>query len=695
MTRGALGIELYEPVEVGPLTVQALSLTLPGLRFPVDVSGGVRTFRHRRGDLEHVGLSLVPDALARWLDPRLRQVLGALDRPVAVWSDAPRIGIGLVAGAAALAFDLLWAPDGGDARFVVDNARGANLAGPALGYALRAVDAALGPVCARRGRIVTVEGAGAVLGRAILPAVGARAPAAARVRFGPLELDGDRLVAELDSTNPPPGLGADEVTALELALLVADADEALASGDVDEARRGYVAALEQAPRDAALARLVAEIDACAGGRDEAALGLLVESADPVEGGAVAARLLAGTGDIDGAREAVARAAARERFAPLAALHFRYLSQVEQQAPARLAALDEAVARAPALACVRWTRFEARVARGDVEGALADAEHLEAASAGYRARHAACACAARGLLAAGFSREAGRWFERALRYLPDDAAATAGFARSLIEVGKPERAFALLERAVALAERAGGSDADALLDLARLLATGLGDLPQAISRVRQVPSSSPRALEARALEARWRATVGDLAGASLSWAKVRDLVELSTDVESQAVEWLREAARFERAQQGDVLAAERHLAVALRAAPRDRAVGEEYRQAAAELAADRKRSQPEPEPEPEEDEATVMQRAEQLQAALRADPGDSELARALIDVLERLDRDQELYALVSARLEDADRGEREWLVPRARAVLERLEAQASAAGRFDEARLYRDARARLD
>ena len=48
-TRGALGIELYEPIEVGPLELVELEATFPGLRFPVDLSGGVPLFRHRRG----------------------------------------------------------------------------------------------------------------------------------------------------------------------------------------------------------------------------------------------------------------------------------------------------------------------------------------------------------------------------------------------------------------------------------------------------------------------------------------------------------------------------------------------------------------------------------------------------------------------------------------------------------------------
>jgi hypothetical protein len=48
-------------------------------------------------------------------------------------------------------------------------------------------------------------------------------------------------------------------------------------------------------------------------------------------------------------------------------------------------------------------------------------------------------------------------------------------------------------------------------------------------------------------------------------------------------WLTEAAQFENHSLGDVAAAERHLASALRLAPRDARVRKLYRQTAAVLA----------------------------------------------------------------------------------------------------------------
>jgi tetratricopeptide (TPR) repeat protein len=582
VTRGVLGLELYEPVEVGPLTVGALALLLPNLKFPVDLSGGVARFRHRRGDLERVELALPFDALTRFMAPRLKSVLKDVNRTL-VWGRSAGVGLGVAGGGAALAFDLLWVPTHGDARLAIARARGVGLTGPALGHAIRAVDSLLGELGTRRGRLVTIPAVGAVLGKALLPAVGARAPGAERVRFGDLAVAEDRVSVELDAELPPPALGVDAVRELELALLVADADDRLAAGDVDAAREGYVMALERGPRHPEVVRLIAEIDAAVGGRGEAALGLLVESLPAHRAGLVGAELLAKMGDLAGAREALREALRDEPFAPLAALAWCKLALLETNAADRRAALDAAVARAPGLAEARWARFEARLALGDVNGALADAEHLEAIYSGAHARHDACQRAARAVLAHGYVKDAGRLFERALRYLPDDAAATVGLARALLEAGHKERAVTLLERAIQLGERRGKPDADALVDLARLLADEIRDLPQAIARVREVSASSERLVEARRLEALWRSRLGDVAGASLAYGRMREAIELGARTDARTVEWLVEAALFEREARLEPAAAERHLGIALRLAPHDPVVAARYREVAAELA----------------------------------------------------------------------------------------------------------------
>jgi tetratricopeptide (TPR) repeat protein len=369
---------------------------------------------------------------------------------------------------------------------------------------------------------------------------------------------------------------------VELAELVRAADDDLARGDLDLARDGYVAALERAPRHPEICRLVAEIDAFAGGRAEAALSLLTESIPLSETGSIGATLLSRIGDVGGAIEALRGATRSEEYAPLAALLFCQVGALDPSAPGRQNALSEAVARCPALAEPRWARFDARLATGDTAGALSDAEHLEAAATGSRERHEVCRKAASRFLSLGYQRDAGRLFERALRYVPDDAAATAGLARALIETGRSERSVALLERAITLGSAKGDVPQGALVDLARILAK-MGDLPQAIARVRAVVAPSEELALARALEADWREKIGDLAGASLAHARLRETLELTPphDV-GAAVDWLTGAARFESEVRKDLRAAERHLAVALRLAPRDRGVGALYREMSARL-----------------------------------------------------------------------------------------------------------------
>jgi tetratricopeptide (TPR) repeat protein len=584
VTRGALGLELYETVELGPLEVRRLAVTLPNLKFPVDLSGGVRLFRNRRGRLEHLGLRLRLDVLARWLDARLREALGGLVRPVSVWRVAHGIGVGLVGTRGAVAFDVLWAPVEADARFVVARARGAELAGPALSVAMQVVDTAVGHSMTRAGRLVSLAGLAGAIVRDVMPAVGARAPTAHGVRCASLEGEGDVVLLSLDGSFPPAGLADDVVRALELAELTRAADDALAAGDLDAARAASVTSLERAPRHPEISRIVAEIDVHAGGRAEAALSMLSDALVASQGGAIGATLLARVGDLDGACAALRVATDAEEYAPLASLLWCQQSALEPDAPGRLQALDLAVARCPGLASARQRRIEARLAAGDVRGALGDAEHLEASAVGSAARHDVCRAVAQQLLALGFQRDAGRLFERALRYVPDDATATAGLGRALLEAGRTDRAAALLERAVTLGEARNEPQADALVDLARILAK-MGDLPQAIARVRQVSAPAARLTEARALEAEWREKLGDLAGATLAYARLREAIELRAPSEDrQAADWLRAGARFEWDVRRDAAAAERHLAVALRVLPRDRVVAAAYREMAAIAAA---------------------------------------------------------------------------------------------------------------
>jgi tetratricopeptide (TPR) repeat protein len=581
---GVVGLELYEPVQLEPFMVEDLAWSLPRLRFPVDLSGGVESFRHRRGELTRLEFGASFAALASYARPRLREALGQLQAAPQLWPLDNGVGIGLLGELGSLAFDLQWAPAGPDARWVVSNARGVGRVGVPLGHALRVADTLFAGLAERRGRVLTLTHVAQRLCRHLAPTLGARTPATRSSNIERLSIGSDGLTLAL-AENGEQGTSAAGLRAIELARLCSAADDALASGDLDAARAGYLSALERAPRHPELAALVAQIDVTHADRAEGALGMLVDCLPVTQFGLTGAVLLARVGDLAGAREAVQRAAGDEPYAPLAAGLWQQLAELSVAGAERREALDRAVACAPGLASARWARFEARVEWGDERGALADAESLEAAASGAAQRHATLLRAAGQLVGRGLSRGAGQLFERALRYVPSDPHAICGLGRALLGQGRTERAMALFERAVELGEAKASVSADALIELSRLLAEHCGDHPQAIARVAQVPPSSDRRYEALALEGRWRAALGDLRGASLAYGRLRDACELAgrSVVLAQAASWLTEAAQFEDRSLGDLAAAERHLASALRLAPRNPRVRRLYRQTAAALA----------------------------------------------------------------------------------------------------------------
>jgi tetratricopeptide (TPR) repeat protein len=736
VARGALSIELDAPWQVGPLGVEALVAALAGVRFPVDLSGGVARFRHRRGALVRVALEARSAELGRWLAPRLRGVLGDATPDVVVAPHDAGLLVGLRAGSAALAFDVVIAPVEGELRFVPDRARGLGLGGPPHVLALRALAAVLrgeGRVVA--GAVVVADAAGRIA-REVLPAAGARAPSTAGVRWEAPRAEVGKIVLSAEVGASPPALGDRAIGALELGELVGDADEAAWAGDFDRARRGYLGALERAPRHPEIARRLAWLDASVGQRAEGALSTIVEIGSATDAGLLGGELLEAVGDGEGAVAAFARGAVDEPFGPLAALAWLRVATLSSEPAARFDALDHAVARAPSLDVARWARLEARLDAGDARGARADADHLEAAASGAHARHAVWRRVADAMLDRGFVPDATAAFERSLRYAPESPEAVAGLARALRAAGQDRRALDVLARAAALAARSGGDAGAIEIDLARGLAEIAGDRPAAIARVRAVPPGRAESFDARALEGRWRAEIGDLAGAAIAFGRLADAVEaapaLAGDAAAHVATLLCEAATVEELEREDLVAAERHLGLALRLRPRDRAIGASFRRVAAAARA-RARLAPDPrraplpalvedapasdvdrgaaEPAlpssvppsappgdapiasisfeaPEElggadDEAEVQRLTERL----RADPSDEATADALGDLLERLGRDLDLLSLLSARLEEGDDEVRERVGPRRRAVLLRLAAAARAGGRASEAELY--------
>jgi tetratricopeptide (TPR) repeat protein len=491
-----------------------------------------------------------------------------------------------------------------------------------------------------------------------------------------------------------------------------------------------VAALERAPRHPEISRRIAEIDQRAGGRAEAALATLVEAEhrDAAHTGIVVAELLVEAGDIEAAIATFMRVGDAEPAPWLGARAFERASELSADDGEALEMLDRAMARAPRSGRLRWVRLRKRLAVGRLEDALADVEHLEAQVVGGRAKHIVWRRAGEAWSGAGFRAEASTMFERALRFVPDAPDALAGLGAALVAEGRAARGATILANAIELAESRGVPTDAMTIDLARALAEPMGDLPAAIARVRTVPQASGRAIEARGLEGRWRARLGDLGGASLAFARLRDLA--SSRVESGdrgerdevarlAFDLLLEAATLERDEKVDLFAAQRYLACALRLRPHDATALRDYKDLGSRIArgphaavsiADAAPLTDAPPPlshaaspfdlaleaasesesdDDSRDDPEAEARAADLTQKLQADPTRDDVVDELARLLRKLGRGHDLLALLCARLDDATPERRAELLGPTRAALEDLARDSERAGRMSEAALYRD------
>lgn len=737
--RDGLGIELAAHAHVECLAVTELAISIPKIRFPLDVSGGVSRFRNRRGQLRRLEVELSAGTLRDWLSPRLRGVLGT--GAPAVWISVRPAGatVGVFESAdigsppSVLAFEVALGAREDDLFLWVHSARGAGLSAPSMAVAMRVLSSALGKLATREGASFVVRGASRALARALLPDAGARAPDADAMRWMGLSAQDETWLLFADDSSAPADVTAEAAYAREAAGLARASDDALFANDMEAARTLAVAALERAPRHRELSRRIAEIDRVFGGRAEAALATMVEAEREAgaRDGLLVAELLAEVGDLDAAVASLARVGETEAVAPLAARAFERAAELTRDPHDALVWLDMAVARAPALARIRRSRLVRRLAAGRIEDALADAEHLEAQASGAKERHAVWRQAGQAWQDAGRQAEAAPLYERALRFDPEDPDAFAGLGSALVASNRAPRGTALLAHAASLAEARGDPAPHIVLALAMALAEAMDDRPAAIARVRSIASDAREALRARGLEGRWRAGLGDLAGASFAFARMRELADVligaprdaTRDVtrdatrdatRSPAVEMLVEAADFEATRRDDLLAAQRHLACALRLAPHDEAAGAAYRGVGYRIAGrplpsseeDVPREMPldlalpqEGPPEAMEpaafDEAVDAARVETLTLTLRANPTDDSVVDELSERLLRLGRSHDLLALLSARLEDAPPERRAALLPKQREVLSRLEHDAREAGREIEASLFKDALAMLE
>ncbi|WP_394828751.1 hypothetical protein [Pendulispora albinea] len=762
--KGGLGLELGRPVSLGVLEILELVVALPTVRFPLDVSGGVSRFRHRRGNLDRIHVELHAQRLVRWAAARLRGLIGT--GSCDVWIGVEKSGAIVAVSSkddgriAILGFSVTVRVEGENVSLMVGRARGTGLPAPATAMAIFALDALLGDLARREGGRFIVERAITKMVRTLLPEAGVRAPGTAGVSITSVAAAQDAWILHA-SAHPVSAEPTEAATRAMEALAVARAaDDARVAKEYERARDLDLMALERAPRHPELAGRIAEIDAFVGGRAEAALATIAETTREANGDRAAAHLdflraelLAETGDVRGAIAAFERAAEDEPIPVLSARAFERAAELTRDPLEASRWLDRAIARAPAVARLRWARIARRLALGRTQDARADTEHLEAQATGPRARYEVWWRAGAAWQHQGLVADAAPLFERALRFVPDDAQALSGLGRALIARGKTARGVALLTRAIDLCEAAAENTAGLHVDLARALAEKLDDRPAAIAHVRDVPRGVHETAEARALEGRWRSELGDMAGASLAYARLRDHAETLPAGDRQAHEptaaLLLEAAIFEREVLRDSLAAQRHLAAALRLCPNDPAISSAYRAVGAEIAgiapppfasvplatalpfltpaatssaevgssggfsADEFANMEEsvallpasplsvfdlessPEEETAEQAARDEARVEELTRQLQGDPTRDDVVDELVERLLRLGRSHELFALLSARLEDASPERRVVLIPKQREVLGRLEADAQARGQALESQLFASARAALE
>ncbi|MEO7109922.1 MAG: hypothetical protein ABI183_05750 [Polyangiaceae bacterium] len=709
-----VGIELGKEARLGPLRVTSLGVSLPTAKFPLDVSGGVSKFRHRRGELRELSIEVDVERTRKWAASKLRGLVST--GTTLVWLSVAKYGGSCAVadedGKAVLAFDIALESRADALVITALRARGVSLPAPPTALAIACLETLLGSIAHREGACFIVSNAIDEIARLILPEAGARAPESEGACWTSIATARDAWILHASSDGAPFEPHAITARARETALILREADDALRARDFDKARSMDLALLERAPRHPEIAARIAEIDTHIGGRAEAALGFISEAerdsdfAAPIRW--LRAALLAETGDTTGAVAAYGSAADREEAPLLSARGFEIAADLSKNPSDKIAWLDRAVARAPTSRRLLVRRLDARLAVGNLQDAMADAERLEAQSRGSKERYRAWMQVAQSYRNAGFSEQAAIFFERALRFAPDDVEALAGLGHALVNEGREARGVALLARAIDLADGLlrKGTPLNpkyfaTVIDIACALAEKLDDRPAAVARVRAIPNDAAEAPLARALEGRWRGEIGDLAGASLAYARLRELAEEAPAGTAGLIALLMEAARFEDSARNDFLAAQRALACAMRIDPHDQSIIVFYRQIASKIAGNRADFTAAPLAAPavvhgEIDEATLDARADELARRLQADPSSDAVADELADCLDRLRRDMELFALVSARVEDAPNAaaRARWL-PRQRDVLRRLERTARADGEEGQALFYADALARLE
>lgn len=555
VARGGLGLELTAPVLVGPLLVDELEVELPGLKYPLDLSKGVKQFRNRRSLLRHASLRIDTSRLSHaWAGElveiwgpdvrvRLRPVydasspeastLGGEARNNDASVGVPSLAVTVHCRKKALTFDLV-VLSGVSPRIAIDGARAVGCDEPPLLLAMQTLDAGLGAAArgasgagvslSRAGRAIQMGGLAEAVALLVLPGLGCRLPQVDDQVITRVEHDAGEIRLVLGRRGEPFSAGRRALWVAGTADFLLSADEALGHGDLASAREMCLDALERAPGHPEALLLLSELDLAAGDRGEAALSFLQEL-DGLKGARFSTlssarhklalcRALLATGRQETVRETRLRALADEGDAVVQALLGLELAEAEEELGGKRRHMDAAVARAPFLKELRWARFEVALRMADFRTATADAEQLEAAETASQERAAVCHKVGMSFRDFARNEDALKWLRRALRLGPDDPQVMLRLAQCLIDRGEAIRAAELLQSSVRrMVEERGASEenpeqvemvretlSEARLILGKLLLSEEGDVQSALIHLSAVETRSRVGADARLVEA---------------------------------------------------------------------------------------------------------------------------------------------------------------------------------------------------
>ncbi|MCH2110558.1 MAG: hypothetical protein MK135_14645 [Polyangiaceae bacterium] len=286
LAQGSVGLEITRPISFLGATIDSLLVTLPGVKFPFDLSRGVKEFRNYRSRLQSLRLRLDVEQLVQSLSAVTETCLGFKTKQNRVEvhqheQGLPSVSVSCIGEDAGIAFELLLM-SGRQPRLILSGCRGFGLKEPPLALSLRLLDAwtfdltTLFDGCERQGRTLDVGNFLPWLCLEILPSLGCRLPSVDGLVIESARKDGGDLVLEFAVGAEPALASGDALRLFGLSQLVRSADDGLAAGELLEAQRLYALALEKAPGHPMILSELAALD-CSKERPLSACSFLEEA----------------------------------------------------------------------------------------------------------------------------------------------------------------------------------------------------------------------------------------------------------------------------------------------------------------------------------------------------------------------------------------------------------------------------------